>query len=291
MPVDGVPFAMRQLNQAEVHYYATLWRIERTDDVVLRFTDHDTILEYGGEDYLPAAGFSPTAREKQAGVKDHNLEIVGVLSSDAITEVDLRAGRYREAKVVEMLVDWRFPYSGYFAKNVYWVAQITFSGESWQVQLSGQPIWLNKEVGWLFSFDCRFTLGNAFGLDGVAGCKYDIESQRLTRTVGIITDPLRAFGPTVLLPTTGLQWEYGEVTWTSGDNIGLKAQVQHHDTVGGAIDFELNMPYEIQVGDTFTITPGCDRKKTTCVMYGQLDNFGGFPFMPGTDRMIGGPIG
>jgi hypothetical protein len=37
------------------------------------------------------------------------------------------------------------------------------------------------------------------------------------------------------------------------------------------------------VGDTFTLTEGCDKLRTTCKLKGQILNFGGFPEVPGTD--------
>jgi uncharacterized phage protein (TIGR02218 family) len=46
----------------------------------------------------------------------------------------------------------------------------------------------------------------------------------------------------------------------------------------------LAFPYTPQVGDTFTLTAGCDHRKDTCKnKFNNLVNFRGEPFVPGQD--------
>jgi uncharacterized phage protein (TIGR02218 family) len=44
------------------------------------------------------------------------------------------------------------------------------------------------------------------------------------------------------------------------------------------------MPQPISAGDTFIVTPGCDKRFTTCqAKFANAVNFRGFPHMPGND--------
>ena len=94
------------------HYFATCWKIIRTDGTTLYFTDHDAEIEYDGDTYSPAGAFSTSARRKEGQLKAQNLEVRGFLDSSVITHDDLRAGRYRDAVVWEYLVDWQYPWCG-----------------------------------------------------------------------------------------------------------------------------------------------------------------------------------
>src|SRR5690606_12876201 len=65
---------------------ATCWRIERTDGVVLGFTDHDLPLRFAGTDYLPAHGLDGGEAVQKLGPQTDTAEVVGVLHAAAIAE-------------------------------------------------------------------------------------------------------------------------------------------------------------------------------------------------------------
>ena len=50
------------------------------------------------------------------------------------------------------------------------------------------------------------------------------------------------------------------------------------------------MPEPIAVGDTFTVTAGCDKALSTCRdRFANVVNFGGFPRMPGNEFALSYP--
>ena len=68
----------------------------------------------------------------------------------------------------------------------------------------------------------------------------------------------------------------GIVTWTSGNNVGMSGEVKSF----AANTYELFIPtvYQMQVGDTFEVTTGCDKTSDTCKSkFSNVINFGGFP--------------
>jgi hypothetical protein len=58
---------------------------------------------------------------------------------------------------------------------------------------------------------------------------------------------------------------------------------------GGGV--ELLYPVAIEVGTEVQLTVGCDHSTATCASrFGNLDNFGGFPFIPTKNPFSGTPI-
>lgn len=268
---------LRSLLEARTLRRSSLWKIEREDGADFHFTDHDVEIEYGGDTYAPAGGFDASARQRQTGLKTQNLEIVGMLSSGAITEDDLRDGRYRNAKATETLVDWRYPWVGALAVNVYWIVEVAFTGETWTAKLEGIQRHLLPRVGEVFSRNCRYDLGDA-------RCTVSLGPLTAAGTVSGVTSQRNTFNASGITATANY-YDYGKLTWTSGDNDGLSFDVKLHS--GASVELQLDCPNDVQVGDTFNIIAGCDKLIDTCkTKFTNFVNYGGFPFIPGTERMM-----
>ncbi|MCP4102773.1 MAG: hypothetical protein GY750_15345, partial [Lentisphaerae bacterium] len=82
-------------------------------------------------------------------------------------------------------------------------------------------------------------------------------------------------------------FNYGKLTWTSGNNDGRSMEVKSSGS-GTFILFQ-PMPSVVQIGDTYSVYKGCDRKKASCKGFGNYDNYQGFPDLPGIDAMMNYP--
>ena len=78
----------------EVTTLATCWRVTRRDGEVFGFTDHDRDLTVGGQVYGAATGYTRSAIAGNAGLSVANLDVDAILDANAITDADLRAGRF-----------------------------------------------------------------------------------------------------------------------------------------------------------------------------------------------------
>ena len=85
------------------------WRLTRTDGVVLGFTDHDEPLSFGGTHFEAATGLTGSEAEETLGLAATTAEVEGALSSLAIAEADIFAGRFDGAKVETFVVNWQEP--------------------------------------------------------------------------------------------------------------------------------------------------------------------------------------
>lgn len=285
--------AIESLRTLQTHRYATLWSIVRVDGVTLRFTDHDeTIVTPSGSTFIPGGGFSASARSKHIGTeKSPNLEIRGIVNSENITEEDLRAGRYREASVSEWLIDWRYPWLGAFAKRVYTIVGVTFSTNGWEAQMEGNARKLRQASGRTAQRRCPHDLGQpilaSLGPGQAGGCGVDLALFDDTGTVTSITDDKRKFEATAIGSQVDNYYRHGIITWNTGDNAGLSFECQKYINSGRKFTQFLNTPFVIQIGDTFRAIAGCDKERSTCKdKFDNLVNFGGLPWVPGTDKII-----
>lgn len=89
-----------------------------------------------------------------------------------------------------------------------------------------------------------------------------------------------------LTATPADYFQEGHLLWTKGKNNGLSMEVKAYDDPTRLLTLFLKMRSAITVGDTFTILPGCDKKKTTCeVKFANMVNFQGEPDIPGEDQV------
>ena len=79
-------------------------------------------------------------------------------------------------------------------------------------------------------------------------------------------------------------FDFGKLTWLTGDNAGLSMEVKQY--MPGQLTLALPMPYPIQIGDVYEVHPGCDKQLATCIgKFDNVANFRGEPYVPGTDRI------
>lgn len=273
---------------------ATLWRITKTDASVLYFTDHDDPIQFEVDGtvqtFVPAGGIEASAHAREDGFRENNFEARAFLSSGAITAADIYAGLYREAKVDEWLVDWRFAWGGAFRSDTYWITDIRYSDDMFVAQVEGVSRRLRVKVGDVISRVCRWDLGDS-------KCGVAIASHTESHTVTLVeaSDSKRIFYATGITGKPDDYFNYGLVTFTSGANNGLKGEVKDYRSSDDRIVLQIEMPYAVEVGDTFDVYPGCGKTTEYCKgttgdqnrpWTTNIINFGGFPFVPGTDKIL-----
>lgn len=273
---------------ARCKHWASLWTITRADGVVFRFTSNDQIIEHprgSGLTFTPAGGFDGSARQRVDGLKDHTVDFIGLITSDNITAADLRAGRFREAKVTEEIVDARWPWQGVLFSETWWVDQTTLDSEIWTAELSGPSRFLKRKIGDIAARNCDRKLYSS--LCGVARATFTVSDVAAIgcedgeRKLVIFADPAS-------LPTQADDYyAYGDVIFTSGMNDGLVQNVKSYRDSDRRIELQGPMPFPIAAGDTFDLAAGCDLLRATCRdKFSNLVNGSMFAFMPGSDRVL-----
>lgn len=79
--------------------------------------------------------------------------------------------------------------------------------------------------------------------------------------------------------TAAGHFDLGTIEFTSGANAGLKRAVKLHTS--HVVRLALPLPVAPANGDTCIVTPGCDKRETTCTSkFSNRPNFRGCPYVP-----------
>lgn len=257
---------------------ARLWKITRRDGEVFAFTDHDVEITYPDDSdgilYAPSSVFDASAINTSQDLNVDGLEAQGLLDSEGITAADLEAGLWDGAAVEIVEVNYRDLTMGHNPLRFGTLGEVTRSGLTYTAELRGLMYALQSNIGRTVLPSCDAALGDA-------RCGIDLEALRMSGEVTVATSN-RVF-------TTDLgdsdTYTFGVITWISGLNDGRSMEVKLH--ASGVLTLQIEMPYPIQVGDEFTVTPGCDNTKATCKgTFDNVINFRGFSYVPGQDQVL-----
>jgi uncharacterized phage protein (TIGR02218 family) len=261
---------------------AQLWRVVRRDGQTRNFTTHDQDLVFDGITYYSKGGFMPTAIDWSNDLKVDNLDVEVPLTSAGISEADVNAGRYDGARVRILLVNWADLTMGSLVLFTGHMGETKVSGTQMMAQLRSLSQKLQVPFGRTLTEECDLTLGSQ-PTSTKRGCGVDLAPLTVSGTVSAVLDKSEF--------TDGGRTEeanyfkYGLITFTSGANAGLKAEVMSF--ADGVFKLFVELPYQISPGDEYTVYPGCDKRHSTCKnKFNNVLNFGGFPWVPGVDSIM-----
>ena len=258
------------------------WTLTRGDGTIMGFTDHDVAIVFDGVTYEPESGFDASEETTATGFAIGGLDVLGALSSDRLTQAELAAGAYDNAEVAMYLVNWTMPAERQLLR-VGRLGEVTREDGAFRAEIRGLAAQLDETSGRTFSHTCDADLGDARCTVNLA-----LSANHGTGTVTAASDR-RRFTASGLDAFAAGWFERGRLAWTGGANDGRAIEVRAHRVSGGAVQLELwqAMSADIGIGDTFTVTAGCDKLFSTCVAkFGNGINFRGFPHMPGNDFVL-----
>ena len=261
---------------------ATCWRIERSDGLVLGFTDHDVALSFGGTDYQPAHGLDGGAGTNKLGAQVDTAEVVGVLHSDAIDEDDILLGRFDGAEVETWRVNWRDVSQRMLVSRTT-IGEIVREDGVFRAELRSGQHAINRPQGRIYQALCDAELGDV-------RCGVDLEDPafRAEATVLGVRDRFRL----VLEGIDGFAegwFAFGVAVWGSGKREGLRDRVVTAERLGGVdvLGFAAQVGDWVVEGDALVLTAGCDRRFATCrSKFANAERFRGFPHIPGNDFVL-----
>lgn len=253
------------------------WRLVRRDGAVLGFTDHDKALVFDGTTYEASAGLSASDIKDGIGLSVDNLEVAGALTSDALNEDDLAAGRYDDAQIEIYRVNWQDVGQRVLMRTGS-LGEVRRSGATFAAEVRGLQHYLQQPKGRLFQYTCDADLG-----DGRCGVDVSSPAFRGAGTVLAALSP-RRFVASGLDAFESEFFARGLMSFDTGAAAGLAIEVKSHSNKLGTVTLEAWADVEgpPAPGDTFTVTAGCDKRIETCAArFANAANFRGFPAMPG----------
>lgn len=254
--------------------------ITTKDGTIKRFTDHDQDVVVGAETFLSDKSLAVSAITSSAnnGIQSTNCNVI--FSDDGIAEIDVARGVYDKATVQFAIIDYEYTSYGRIILLTGLLSTINVTNRrTGQIEVRGLLTRGDVRIGEYFSAQCRADLGDA--RCGVATAAFTttgtvtfVENQTKLR-VSLATDFANGF------------FTFGVITFTSGDNDGISMEVLNqfaYDVDEDSIYLSLRMPFDVQVGDTFDLVAGCDKRAETCkTKFDNFLNYRGEPNVPGPD--------
>lgn len=264
---------------------AYCWKVTRTDGEVQGFTEHDRDLTFSGQTYLARAGFTSSQLSQKLGLSVDNLDIQGGLNTETINEDDLAAGLYDNAAVEIWWVNWQdLTQTILMSKGNF--GEVTRGRTGFEVEFRSITHALQQKKGRSYMKPCDAKIG-----DSRCGVNLNQAAYKGTGTVSAING--RRLTVTGLSAYTADWFNSGVLTFTSGANNLAIHEVKRFSrtSTGDVIELWFPTANPVLVPDTFTVTAGCDKSKATCLAkFGNIDNFRGFPYMPGNDVLTSYPV-
>lgn len=281
---------------------AVCWRIEKSNGELVLGTQHDrdisvsvsqpAIVDLIGT-YQAQAAITGSDIRSSSDMSADNMEVEGATdrSGDEIaidlTVYDIEAGTLDYAPVTVFLLNWTDPDAGQVILRRGRLGALSRDSRGrYRTEVRGLSQLLSQTIGWIYQETCNVARF------GDARCKFAVASIQIDAAITTVINRKQF---SIAAPGTDPPAGYpagGEVLFLSGDNTGFVREVKTAAISMGSLDIELyeELPDDVVVGDQLRLTPGCDRRWSTCRAYGNLPNFRGWGvYIPGTLAMMRGP--
>ncbi len=254
--------------------FAFCWRLERRDGVAIGLTSHDRDLMVEGFPYRATPGLVPSAIRRGIGLDVESMDLQGALTSDAIREDDLRAGRWDGAALWLHLTEWTDPGALWQELARGELGTVEQQGESFTVELRGPHAVLGRTVAPETSPGCRARLGDA-------ACRTDLAPRRRVVAIAEMNDEAASISGGGLVAG---HYMFGSLRWLEGGNCGLTQAIVANDA--GSVTLSDLPAYAVTAGTRALIVEGCDKRIATCAArFANAANFRGEPYLPGSDLL------
>lgn len=231
---------MATLLNSDTTTLCTCWNVTRTDGNVYAFTDHDQDLVISGVTYLSSDSYTRTSVKSDETLGIDNLEVIGMLDSEQISDIDMANGLYDYAQIQVFMVNWMNLSDGIVRIREGWLGEVVVTETgTFKAELRGLTQALTPQFGDLFSQICRADLGDA-------QCKIDLAAITYSATVsGVLAQNTFEIASV-------LQFQPYQSTNTASIIIN-EAMVASNDGLG--VEFTLNgTPYSFFI-PTSSATP------------------------------------
>lgn len=272
--------------------------VTKANGQVIRCTQFDDDIEIVGGDhegvYMSTAAVTSSAIKSSSDMSADNLEVTGALADagfeiTGFTADDIRAGQFRNAPFEIFVCQWDDPSSWQKVMHRGYLGQITRTSEgAFTAEWRGLIQVLSQNIGRTYGETCDVVKFCD------ARCKLNAADFTFNATVTAAVDRKNLTLDIIGLPggaAPGLFVD-GEVTFTSGGNLGYTKQIKRDavDATFGKIELWESVPKDITVATTVSIFSGCARTFSACTAYDNVINFRGDGFwIPGTPKIIRAP--
>jgi uncharacterized phage protein (TIGR02218 family) len=264
-------------------------KLTRRDGTVLGFTEHDVDLVFSGVTYLSTSSFNAFNLNEGADASAKTTELVGAIDS-VITRDELERRLYDYAKIQLLLVNWKSLGDGAIILATASFGPVTIEEFQFRVEIRGMAKPLEDMAGEVCGPACRTDFGSLkCAPGGTLASGTTINSLLQTGTV-TATDGVKSVTFSGMsdpnLP------DGGNVIWATGSNTNLSAEIKTINWGTNTLTLQPGamLVSDIQIGDTFSYFPACDKTFFTCsTIYNNALNFQAEPHAFSPDESLNYP--
>lgn len=255
-------------------------RIEPINAPVVRLTHYPVDLVMGsGQVYTAFQGYDFSGYEAVSNMAPGSVDLQGILGVGGISREQIASGVYDGARCYLFATSWAAPVEDEEPITASIFGKATLIDERFIIEEMVLIDALNQSVGETYNVRCQKTFGESNAARPIKHCGINLGAITVTGTLTSVTSRLICRDSA---RSEAADWfAYGLLQFTSGANAGLKAlEVKRHEADGTLELFEA-MPYPMQVGDAYTLVPGCRKRSEDCHgKWANIVNFGGFTRIP-----------
>lgn len=275
-----IPVALQsELNRSNSRL-AKCMRIQRRDGNVYGFTTSSKPLVIGGVRYESTASFNPTDIASALDLSNDDVQIDGLLSTDTVTEDDVRAGRWDYAAFRLFTVCWADLTMGEIKDRAGHLGQVKIGRQAFIAEILGLMEAYDTTLTKVTQPGCRNVLGDAKCGVSLAGSP----SRTFTGTVDTCDSDFFTIHDAARTEPDAF-FDEGVITFLDGDAEGLSYDVKSY--LVGVLVTKTPIAYDV-TGASYSMTQGCRRRFVEdCV--GTFNNgvrFNGEPWLRGPDALV-----
>lgn len=252
-------------------------RIVPVTGATVRLTHYPTDLTMSNATvYASFAGYDFSGYEAVSSMAPGAVDLQGILGVAGISREAIASGVYDNARCYLFATSWTAPVEDEEQITASTLGKATLIDDAFVIEEMVLVDALNQSVGQTYTSNCQKTFGSTTG-PVIGRCNKVVTPSSGTITSVTSSSVFRDSARAEVADYFG----YGLLTLTSGANAGLKPiQVKRHEA-DGTIELFEPMPYPVEVGDNYMLTPGCRKRLEDCRdKWSNVINFGGFTRIP-----------
>jgi uncharacterized phage protein (TIGR02218 family) len=281
------------LNSGNNFYKADLFTWTFVDGTILRTTNADIALTFGGNTFASCApAFDRTKTTVKVGLEVDSMDITAMpRTTDTISGLTWQAA----ARLGNLDGAWVKVETAYIQTWPTVVGTLyVFQGQVSDIYPDRTSVKITvKDALELLAQNFPRNVYQSVCLHTVYDTGCALTKATYTTTGTVAASP----APTVTSIKTGHAqaagyFDQGVLSFTSGANSGIRRTIKAYDPATG-FTFALPLPVAPAAGDTVSVYPGCDKTVATCrAKFSNDANFRGYPWVPtpeqATPAMTGG---
>jgi uncharacterized phage protein (TIGR02218 family) len=228
-------------------------RIECAGGLIVRLTDYPRdIVMSSSEVYLTQSGYQFSGNQAGTGMAANVMDIEGVANIAGVHRDAVQSGVFDGARLYAFATTWRTPVEDEEPIGAAILGKTTLLDDRYRIEMMSLVDAFNQSVGDTYTAACSHEFGDA-------ECAVDLVPITVTGTLTSVTSNsvVRDSARTEALDYFGA----GTIAYTSGDNAGLKPlEIKSYAADGTVTTFEPAY-YPVQVGDAYTMIPGCRKRR------------------------------